>query len=57
VGRHSGKFKWKKYSKYSGNLKKFWTAKDRPDVTRHRRGDGIDIRSDTSVLPRLGTST
>jgi hypothetical protein len=34
--KHRGKFKWKKYSKYSGNLRLFWTAKDRPDQTRHR---------------------
>ena len=27
--RHRGKFKWKLYSKYKGNLKGYWTNKDR----------------------------
>jgi hypothetical protein len=26
VGNHRGKFKWGKYSRYSGNLKDYWTA-------------------------------
>jgi hypothetical protein len=39
VAKHRGRFKWRKYSKHKGNLKRFWTAKDRPDVTRHRRQD------------------
>ena len=51
MGKHSGRFKWKKYSRYKGNLRGFWTAKDRPDITRHRRGDGVDIGSDTPLLP------
>lgn len=35
-GRHRGRFKWKKYSRYNGNLRVYWTAKDRT-TERHRR--------------------
>lgn len=26
MGKHNGKFKWKKYSKYNGNLRHYWEA-------------------------------
>jgi hypothetical protein len=37
--KHRGKFKWKKYSKYSGNLKDYWTHPDRGHE-RHRMIEG-----------------
>lgn len=33
--RHRGRFNWRKYTKYSGNLKGYWTANNRTK-DRHR---------------------
>lgn len=32
--KHSGRFKWKKYSKYNGNLRGYWTEAGRPKEHR-----------------------
>ncbi len=41
MGRHQGRFKWKKYSRHRGNLKDYWCNPDRL-WDRHRKelGDG-----------------
>jgi hypothetical protein len=39
LAKHRGKFKWKKYSRYSGNLRDYWTRPDRGHE-RHRMSDG-----------------
>lgn len=39
--RHRGRFQWRKYSKYSGNLKDWWTDPRRPEDTRHRRYEDL----------------
>jgi hypothetical protein len=51
--KHSGKFKWKKYSKHKGNLIGYWTAKNRT-TDRHRKEDderGSDNGCDSQVSP------
>lgn len=34
VGEHSGRFNWKRYSRYKGNLKDYWT--DNRRAGQHR---------------------
>jgi hypothetical protein len=38
MGKHTGRFKWKKYSKYRGNLQPYWTDKNRT-TDRHRMNE------------------
>jgi hypothetical protein len=37
MGNHSGKFNWKKYSRYKGNLRDYWTDSRR--LPEHREED------------------
>jgi hypothetical protein len=53
MGRHHGKFRWKKYTKYKGNLRDYWTRSDRKG-DRHRRDDddrSVDNTGDPQVSP------
>lgn len=29
MAKHRGRFRWKKYSRYKGNMRVFWTSKHR----------------------------
>lgn len=53
MARHRGRFKWKRYSAYNGNLRVYWQGKDRPSEHRltHSRlhsddGTFIDVFGD-----------
>lgn len=39
VGKHRGKFNWKRYSRYKGTSKDFWTNKNRRQSERHRMNE------------------
>lgn len=43
--KHAGKFKWKKYSKYSGNLKGYWV-----DPTREPAHDYPPLKKEYGAL-------
>ena len=38
MSKHRGKFKWKKYSRYSGYLRYYWMSELRT-TDRHRKDD------------------
>jgi hypothetical protein len=37
MGKHHGKFDWKRYARYQGTSKDFWTDKNRRQSERHRK--------------------
>ena len=49
--KHYGKFKWKKYTRYNGNLRDYWTDRDR-QPEHLKEGDGrADRGRDPQVSP------
>lgn len=49
MSRHRGRFKWKKYSRYKGNLRGYWTSKSRT-TERHRKVEEMSEINDMTEL-------
>jgi hypothetical protein len=41
TAKHRGRFNWRTHTKYSGNLRDWWTDPRRPEHTRHRRYEDL----------------
>jgi hypothetical protein len=54
MGKHQGRFKWKKYSRHKGNLQDYWCNPDRL-WDRHRKELGGVTRIDHPSKAACGT--